>query len=214
MSDYIDIYCERLEPGLWAEPINAVTNAAFIIAAFMAYMLAKREGAVNARSLTLIALMCAIGIGSTLFHTFATKLTQLSDVLPILFYQIAFIWFYALYVIRLGAMKTSGLFIVFMILTVMSEMAPAHILNGSLSYAPSILFLLGFGVWHFKTQQREPYILVLAGAVFTLSLVFRSVDMAVCDTLEIGTHFLWHCLNGCVLYLASRGFIVNMKKGL
>ena len=32
---YIDIYCERIEPGLWAEPLNAITNLAFIIAAFL-----------------------------------------------------------------------------------------------------------------------------------------------------------------------------------
>ncbi len=211
MNDYIDIYCERLEPGLWAEPINAVTNAAFFIGAFFAYLVARRENAIDARSITLILLMCAIGTGSTLFHTFATKATQLSDVLPILFYQIAFIWFYALYVMKLGAMKTSGLFIVFMILTVLSEMAPAHILNGSLGYAPAILFLIGFGVWHFKTKQNEPRVLLLAGVVFAVSLTFRSIDMAVCESLEIGTHFLWHCLNGYVLYLATRGFIVNSK---
>jgi hypothetical protein len=31
--DPIDAYCERLGPGLWAEPLNAVTNLAFIVAA-------------------------------------------------------------------------------------------------------------------------------------------------------------------------------------
>lgn len=29
MNEFIDIYCERLGPGLWAEPLNALTNAAF-----------------------------------------------------------------------------------------------------------------------------------------------------------------------------------------
>jgi hypothetical protein len=27
--DPIDAYCERLGPGLWAEPLNALTNLAF-----------------------------------------------------------------------------------------------------------------------------------------------------------------------------------------
>ena len=29
----IDIYCERTAPGFWDEPFNALTNAAFLIAA-------------------------------------------------------------------------------------------------------------------------------------------------------------------------------------
>ncbi len=211
MSDYIDIYCERLAPGLWAEPLNAVTNLSFIIAAFFAYKFAKDRKAITQHSALLIFLMCAIGVGSTLFHTFATKLTQLSDVLPILFYQIAFIWFYSLHAIRLNLLKTAALFILFMVMTVLSEMAPSHILNGSLGYAPSITFLLGFGLWHYKSKQEQPFILLLAGLTFAVSLTFRSIDMAMCETLEIGTHFLWHVLNGCVLYLATRGYVNAAK---
>jgi len=29
----MDGYCERVGPGLWAEPLNAVSNAAFLIGA-------------------------------------------------------------------------------------------------------------------------------------------------------------------------------------
>ena len=86
MNTYIDIYCERLEPGLWAEPVNAITNIAFFIAAFFALRLAKKENALNWRSGLLIALIFAMGVGSTLFHTFAVTWAMLSDVLPILFY--------------------------------------------------------------------------------------------------------------------------------
>jgi hypothetical protein len=43
---------------------------------------------------------------------------------------------------------------------------------------------------------------VLRGAaVFVVSIVFRSIDNAVCPVLPLGTHFLWHCLNAYVLYL-------------
>ena len=40
--DPIDAYCERLGPGLWAEPLNAVTNLAFLVAALFC---ARRLGA-------------------------------------------------------------------------------------------------------------------------------------------------------------------------
>ncbi len=212
MNDYIDNYCERLEPGLWAEPLNAVTNAAFLVAAFLAWLLARRENAVNVQTVILIALIAMIGVGSALFHTFATTLTLLSDVFPILLFQIAFIWFYSLFVMKLSVIKAAGLFGVFMVLTVLAEKAPAHILNGSLGYGPAILFLFGFGIWHWRTKMRERYVLLIASIVFMISLASRSVDMAVCDALPFGTHFMWHILNGCVLYLAVRGFIKNQSK--
>ena len=211
MSDYIDIYCERVAPGLWAEPLNAVTNLSFIIAAIYAYKFAKGRGGITQQSFLLILLMFAIGVGSTLFHTFATKLTQLSDVLPILLYQLAFILFYSLNVMRMKIFGAAFLFIIFMVMTVLSEMAPSHILNGSLSYAPSIIFLLGFGLWHLFTKQSERYILICAGLIFAVSLTFRSIDMQMCETIVIGTHFLWHVLNGCVLYLATRGYVNGIK---
>lgn len=28
-NGYLDLYCERLIPGFWGEPLNAVSNAAF-----------------------------------------------------------------------------------------------------------------------------------------------------------------------------------------
>ena len=212
MENYIDIYCERLTPGLWAEPLNAITNAAFILAAFLSYLLAERKDALTKQSVTLITILTLIGIGSTLFHTFATKMTMLMDVVPILIYQIGFIWFYSLYVIRLNAIKTAGLFALFLILTVTSEMMPSHILNGSLGYLPAIMFLAGFGIWHARNLENERYTLLTAAGLFLISLTFRSIDMAVCQTLPIGTHFLWHCLNGCVLYLTTRTYILSAKK--
>jgi hypothetical protein len=43
--------------------------------------------------------------------------------------------------------------------------------------------------------------LLTAGGLFTMSLVFRTVDNAVCAALSAGTHFLWHILNAWLLYL-------------
>ena len=37
---YFDSYCERAgEIGLWAEPLNAITNIAFLLAAYHCYKL-------------------------------------------------------------------------------------------------------------------------------------------------------------------------------
>ena len=209
--DYIDIYCERIEPVLWAEPLNAVTNAAFVIAGFFALYLAKKENALNWRSGLLIGLIFAMGIGSTLFHTFATLWSMIADVLPILTFQIAFIVLYAHRSIGLHCKWSIPLLGLFFLLVWGSMQLPREWLNGSLEYAPALIFVTAFGLWHLKNAVREKWGLLAAAGVFVISMTFRSIDMHFCADLEIGTHFLWHCLNAIVLYLTARAYILNAK---
>ena len=50
---------------------------------------------------------------------------------------------------------------------------------------------------------------MIAAVVFCASLVFRTIDELVCPSFPIGTHFLWHLLNGGLLYLAMRTLILK-----
>ncbi|MCE2739750.1 MAG: ceramidase [Rhodobacter sp.] len=84
--DAVDGYCERLTPGYWAEPVNAVTNMAFLVAA--ALMWRRTAGLPLARAMVLV--LAAIGVGSYLFHTHANRATGVMDVIPI----VAFILLY------------------------------------------------------------------------------------------------------------------------
>ncbi|MEM8793042.1 MAG: hypothetical protein AAGE80_15590 [Pseudomonadota bacterium] len=86
----IDAYCERMSAEFWAEPVNALTNIAFIIAGIFcliyARVMQKRDGAVT----YLGALICVIGVGSFLFHTFATRWAALADTGPIMLFILSF----------------------------------------------------------------------------------------------------------------------------
>lgn len=207
--EFIDIYCERLGPGLMAEPLNALTNLSFLIAAFFAWRLAQRDNALSIPSITLIALVAIIGIGSSLFHTFATGWAMLSDTLPILFYQIAFLYVYSANVIKARMSVRMLLMGGFFVTVGAFGMLPIHWLNGSVSYVPALLFLLALGIWHWKYAANEKLLLLITAGVFILSLTFRSIDNAICPSLPMGTHFLWHILNGVVLYLSTRAYIKN-----
>jgi hypothetical protein len=44
----MDAYCERVGMGLLAEPLNAVSNVSFLLAAWAAWVLARRTGALSA----------------------------------------------------------------------------------------------------------------------------------------------------------------------
>lgn len=212
MHDHIDIYCERLEPGLLAEPINALTNIAFFIAAFFALRLAQKESALNWRSGLLITLIFAMGVGSTLFHTFAQLWAMIADVLPILAYQIVFIVLYSNKVMRIHCAKSTILLGLFFAAMYGSMQLPREWLNGSLEYAPALLFVTGLGIYHYFKAERERFGLLAAAGVFTISLTFRSLDMAICEAFPLGIHFIWHCLNGLVLYLTTRAYLLNVEK--
>ena len=67
----IDGYCERTGAGLWSEPLNAATNAAFLVAALV--MWRRTEGGRAPVEAALVALLALIGVGSALFHTFAAR---------------------------------------------------------------------------------------------------------------------------------------------
>ena len=70
----IDLYCERSGPGLLVEPFNAITNIAFLIAAWRAWKLGRRLNVLSPGVRLLVALLVLIGVGSALYHTFATEI--------------------------------------------------------------------------------------------------------------------------------------------
>ena len=63
----IDGYCERVDPSYWAEPVNAVTNAAFLIAAFV--MWRRTRGARLPLANALVIVLVTI---TTVFYDLAT----------------------------------------------------------------------------------------------------------------------------------------------
>ena len=212
LNAYIDLYCERTQPGLWAEPLNAFTNISFFIAAFFVFRLARDKKSLDVRAFALIALLLVVGAGSTLFHVFATHWAMLSDTLPTLLFQLVFLLLYARGVIGLSWPYTVMLLCGFVLCIYGFGTLPGHWLNGSLSYAPAFIFLLGLGAWHRLRIKREKHTLLAAAGVFAISLAFRSLDMEFCDIITTGLHFVWHLLNGVVLYLSARAFLLGFKR--
>ncbi len=189
----IDLYCERLGAGLWAEPINAITNLSFLIAAIATWRLARHLNSSFIGIWVLIALMVAIGLGSGLFHTVATNWARILDVLPILLFQVAFLWLYGQRIIKLPTSYLTGVIVLFLVFAFTARQFP-QVLNGSLIYAPAFMLLLGLGFYHYRFAQYERTILLWATGVFSLSLFFRAIDLAICTYIPIGTHYFWHLL--------------------
>ncbi len=199
----IDAYCERTDASFWSEPINAVTNVAFLIAALIGWRAARRSGQADGAMLLLVMLTACIGIGSFLFHTVATRWAALADVLPIILFIASYLvlamqrffglgWWLAL-IIAVG--------LVLAIMTVSIAIPPEvkNAVGGSTGYVPALGFLAVCGGLLAARDHAAGRALLLASGLFVLSLTFRSLDTLVCDSVPLGTHFLWHLLNGAVL---------------
>src|SRR4029450_4950135 len=96
LGEHLFLYFERgTSTALSAEPINAVSNVAFILAALLGLQLLEWRPREQQTSdhLLLIGLVALIGIGSFGFPLFATQETELLDVIPIAVFTLVYLGF-------------------------------------------------------------------------------------------------------------------------
>lgn len=195
----VDAYCERTGLEYWAEPVNALTNGAFLFAA--AIMAWRLHGQRLPLAWALVVVLATIGVGSFLFHTHANRVTGLLDVLPIL----AFILIYIFAATRdfMGARPwVAGLAVVgFMPFAAALVPLFARVpgLGPSAGYAPVPLLILIYAALLARRAPDAARGLALGAGILMVSLFFRSIDGAVCDAFPLGTHFMWHLLNALML---------------
>lgn len=204
----VDLYCERTDPSFWAEPVNAITNASFLIAALVAFIQWRRKDAGDWPVLLLIVITAVIGVGSFIFHTVATRGAALFDTVPIAVFIYGYLFFALRRYLGLSLVMAAGLLIAFVAASYAeSVVVPRGALNGSHAYLPALAatFVIGF----LTLKRRAGPLIIAAGVTIAVSLTFRSIDMAVCETFPLGTHFLWHSLNGLGLYLLLRAALVD-----
>jgi hypothetical protein len=209
--DYVDHYCERVAPGLWGEPANALTNVAFLIASGLLFWLLVRQPSRVPVTVWLLPVTTAVvGLCSLAFHMLATGFTGLLDTLSI----IAFILIAAVVTVHLiWEVPWRWAWVV----------APGYLafalgLNAALSaiggeravlggYLPALVGLVGFGLTIRLTapveSRRFGTLLLWTAALFAVSLTLRTLDSPLCADLPMGTHFLWHCVNATVMFLVS-----------
>lgn len=215
-------YCERaLDPAFWAEPFNAFSNGAFLIAAILGLIVGlyhhrRRLAAVD---VLLILLLFTIGTGSFLFHTYATRWAVLADVFPIIAFMLLYLGVALKRFVGWNWLATLVSVAVFFVILQQAENVHCDgrpCLNGSIGYVPALIVLLLVGGLLWASAHPAGRSLVSAGLIFAVSLTFRTVDRTICDATHIeyfggpiGTHFIWHILNAILLYILLRASILH-----
>lgn len=203
----IDIYCERVGTEYWAEPLNAISNGAFILASIYVLAIWRAESPRDRPALFFAVMIGIIGVGSFLFHTFANQWSVIADVAPIM---VMIYGFFALVLNRyvgLGAIGTILSLVVFFALTYGINTLLTPSLGGSAGYVPALLALVAIGLYLTILGDTFGRTLLTAAAIFFLSLTIRTLDMPVCNALPIGIHYFWHILNAITLAVLVVGVI-------
>lgn len=204
----VDLYCERIQPGLWAEPINAWSNLGFLVAALLLRSALRRLhshrplSAPGVRALpTLLAL---VGVGSFAFHTFANVLTGLADQLAILLFGCVFLYLFLRHAAGAGRWSAVTASLAFAALSyLLPRWLRDGVLNQSSAYLPYLLGMIAMLAWLWRNGRPARGLFGAGVLVFVLALAFRTIDLHACPTIPFGTHFAWHLLSSLMLYMVS-----------
>jgi len=229
-NDRIFRYCERGDnPAFWAEPLNAATNLAFIIAALLvlAEFVRRPAGSRGVAEAGLVAVMFMIGTGSFLFHTYATRWASYADTGPIGMFMLAYLAYALRRFLGLNWMWVGvglGLFIASLryagsvqcnvAFVSIVEAARHPCLNGTAGYVPALVAMVLVALAAAAKGHPAWRYLAAGSAIFLVSMLARTLDWEICSMTEVGghrlgTHYLWHILNATMLYLLVHAAILH-----
>jgi hypothetical protein len=192
-----DDYCERTDFAFWSEPLNAVTNLAFLIAAIV--MWRRTQGLWMGRLLSF--LVGVISLGSFFNHTFATVWASAADTTPIAVFILAVLFATNFHVVGmkpwLAALATLCFFpFAALVLPVLGRI-PFVEISGFYWTVP--ILLVGYGLFLRGRAGTTAKGYFFCAGLLSLSIIVRSLDMILCEIWPHGTHFLWHVINGVML---------------
>ena len=193
----VDGYCERIDASFWSEPLNALTNIFFLVAAVWVL---RREG-LNSTARILALILGMIGVASFLFHSFAQAWAGALDVLFILLFTLLYL--FSASKDFMGAPRSIALIITlgyFPFSIVVDWLTlPLTFLGSTRIYMPMLILIILFSLLLYKRLPIVSRGLAVGAFILVISMLARILDVPLCQKIPLGTHFVWHVLNAVML---------------
>lgn len=216
MNDFLGIplptYCERgSSMDFFAEPLNAISNIAFILVGFGIYNLLRKNRIQRVEYKAVLVLVILVGFGSFLWHATGTSYALILDVIPS---ALSFALITYIFLSKLIGNKLLALLLVLLLLPLrffISSFATTDNISSLIRNLINATVFLVMIVLAFKKYGRIAFEGLGVLTVYILAITMRIIDGQVCSTFYVGTHFLWHILNALAVYLAVR-FLIKLER--
>ena len=226
-------YCERKMDVYFAEPLNMLTAISVSIAAYWAYVVWRDTDRRDMPGLLLVIGIVFLSASQVVVHSVRHPIAMLFDELPIFIFILVYFWLMMrryLGLDRLMAALNIGGFVG--IMAMVRLLVPRTALGEGAYLLPALgsVFILGIALVsqarhmdrsHLNflhdlpavldvpkaVKRRSGLLLIGAGALFALGMVFRGLDMPLCSMFPSGTHWAWHLCASGVLGLLVVAFV-------
>ncbi|WP_071798216.1 hypothetical protein [Natronohydrobacter thiooxidans] len=207
--EQIIAYCERTDFTYWSEPVNALSNGAFLLAALWVWPMTR--GLPLARGMAVM--LAVIGLGSFLWHTHATRWAALADVLPILGFILLYLFAATRDYLGASGVAAGAVTLAFLPYAVGFGWALGLIVPGlgaNAAYLSVAALIAGYGLYLRGSATGRG--LLIGAAILCVSLGFRMLDRPICAAFPLGTHFMWHILNAVMLGWMIRVYCRHLRR--
>ncbi len=201
------IYCNTfiagsLDPNMWLgmhEPVNTITNAAILIAAWLAFRHVKRSGVgFSGGLIVLLVLLVSVGVGSALWHGLRTQWALQLDWIPGVLFLLGLtgLWIRQLYgwvagILGMLAMLVLSIAGVGYLGRALAAITPNFFALPMFATVTVAGIIMVSGSWA-KYGRNTGLLGLSILAVGLAAAFFRSIDLLICPYVPVGTHFLWH----------------------
>ncbi len=160
----------------------------------------RREG-LNSTARILAIILGMIGFASFLFHSFAQTWAGALDVLLILLFTLSYL--FAASKDFLGVPRSIALLLTlgyFPFSIVVDWLTlPLTFLGSTRVYMPILILIILFSLLINTRLPKVSRGLAIGAFILMTSMIARILDVPLCQTIPIGTHFLWHVMNAVML---------------
>jgi hypothetical protein len=199
------LYCETpmtIDGVFPVEPANAISSGVIVLFGIAALVLVIQR---NPRAIELYA-ACALlmlnGVGSILWHGLRTRWALALDVMPALVFVliVAVTWAW-----RVGpwwqAVSAAGVLIAGPFIVQFAGLGPRTPMRIGLTAALIVVLALWLVARSYSISRAAAYTGGAALLSAIAALTFRSIDSFACESIGVGSHFLWH------IFLSAAAFL-------
>lgn len=220
MSNALLVYsygvCERHSEGMFAEPLNLITNGGFIGVAIALFCYYHRHSDLKGMRIydihALTFLIFCIGVGSSIFHMFPSPTTEMIDMISIVLFINLFFLSTMVRILKCKWVETTVCYVAFIGFTNILVTHFPNAMNDSIAYLSTMTALIIIALYLNLKRRATARMFMVAALIGVVSLFFRVIDNAVCEQIPFGTHFLWHSCNALLIYILMIQLIRNVNR--